>query len=331
MADDEKTLHIRLSYDGGSDQKPPADSPSSPPKPVGPPSPTAPPSPQAPAAPNGPTSPPPGWNNTGGGGQGGTPRPPATPPPPVGVPQSPAPVPTGGGNRIPIAPAVGATPGAGAASAAGAGAMAAVGGALVVVGAVVAALGTLVTVTQVVVAGMSSLADKLGDLDPGIATANAVADVRKLMGNMQQAQQLSGEMQGFVSQRTDLELSIQRIETSLVKDFSPAIKASLAFLEKIAEGISLLIKLAEAAWDAWKEFEKNHPVWAVLLAPGLVAAEKIIKWLNLQEGNDQNEDAAQFQKDLLDALDPHRADIRNQIQQFDSDANGREIPRRFGK
>lgn len=331
MADDEKTLHIRLSYDG-ADQKPPADSPSSPPPPSGPPSPNAPPSPQAPAAPHGPGSPPPGWTNTSPGGTA-PPTAPA-PQPTVGIPNAPPTITPGGGGRVPIAPPTGPTPGAGAATAAGAGAIGAAGTALVVVGAAVAALGALATATQVVVAGMSSLADKLGELNPGIATANAVSNQRKLAGDIQQGQQLSGEMQGFIGQRTTMDLTLQRIETSLVKDFSPGIEKLLSLSEGVLEWIEIAAKAVGGLYRIMVNFEKSiglDRLGEIIWSPVTAVKEKLESWLGIQIKNELNADATQFQQELLNALDPRRPDILKHIHDHDVNADDQEVGRRFGQ
>jgi hypothetical protein len=333
VADDEKTLHIRLSYDGGSGQQPPPPGSSPPPPPTGPTTPTAPPSPQAPATPTGPTAPPP--TMPGGGGQG-PPRQPPAPPPTVGVPQSPPQVNPGGGGRIPIAPGGATTAAAGGAgSAALAGAVEAAGAALVVVGVVVAALGALATVTNVAVAGMSALADRLSDLDPGIATANATSEVREMMGRMEQAQQLSGEMQGFINQRTTMDLTLQRIETQLTKTFAPVISKLLSVGEEILEwveiGIGILKGLVTLAQYLDHKFHLDY-IRNAIWGPVESLKEKFELWLGIQTNMDVNETDARLQKDLLDALDPHRKDIMDILRGKggDMNENGQDIPRRFG-
>lgn len=353
MADDKKTLRIEVVNDSASQQKPPAESPKTPTTPA---QPTAPPSPQGPPStppPSGPPSPPTNYLNPNipAPGQG---RPANSPPvPTVGIPNSPPPInpptpPTGPPApptpRIPATLAVPAGTG-GIGSAVIAGAAEIIGPAMVVVGVAVAAFGALTTAVTLVSAAFGALAHRLQEYDPGIASASGISEMRRTQGDIQQAHDLSKEMQSFIEKRTTSDLTLQRIETAITQTISPATSKLLDIWEQILEWILILVEIVKKVAEKLSNLNTNAPgaFNALLLAifgPGVVAMfgglgqlkVMLMQWLNIQLDDHLSQDANAFQKDILDALDPHRADLMPRVNADENHKAGTPItPRRFGQ
>lgn len=303
--DDEKTLKIKVVHGADDDQRPPA-------KPTVPPSPSAPPSPQAPAGQR-PGSPvvPPGQNRPA---QPGT-APnvitlPATPPV-VTAPQIPnrptaPPIVGSGGASPPTVPPVNQS-------------TVVAGNAMIVVGAVLTGLGTVTAATTLVSAAFSRLASTLKEYNSNLAQASAISEVRQIQGDIRQSQELSRELSQFLNNRTNIDLSMQRLETAVVKLIAPATDVVMKDLEELlkwAEIISALLTKLQGG-GALAELIK------ILVPPLRVLAEmkpvtnRLAEWLGIQL-NDPAADASSFQKDILDALNPKRAEFKPAVNNFEA-------------
>lgn len=287
--------------------------------PQGPMPPKTPASPLAPAA----TTPPP-------------PKAPATITPPVAATITPAaqavtPVAQAavGGGAIP--PAGSAVAGAGAvppaaggaavvgggAAAAGAGLSAIIAPAMIVVGAVVAAFGALVTATTLVSGIFARMSEHLKEYDPGIAIAEGISEMRKIQADIKAAGERSNDVQAITKARTDIDVTMTSIETQITKILGPAAVRLLAIAEKFLQLIEYGLKAGEKIWEELSDLAENpqkHPLVAAALAPLLLLVKgfkEVMKlldaWLKIQLDDDM--DASKFQKDIIDALNPHRSDI----------------------
>lgn len=337
MASDEKTLRIKIEYEGSD--RPPVESPNAPRQPGQPNqpgqqsgqpggTPQSPPNPQAPASPPKPVGPSP--TSSPSQPQPGQPQPqtppgqpqtqPSTPPasppasPPTGLPPTPpeAPTPPSGGGRITPRGSGGSAAPTGPAAASGGAFAGTLGTAAIAVGVVTEAFGALYTATTLVSAEIGRLTDKLRGYDPGIAQAGAASDMRKIQADMRQAADLSEEMQGFISKQTTLELTAQRIETSITKTLAPAVIKLLDIAQTVLDWILITVEVVRKIWEKIQDWLKDHPFIKFMFenATGIAffrqlkeLAGLLMKWLNIQL--DEYEDAAVSQKDLLDALNPH--------------------------
>lgn len=357
MADDKKTLRIEVVNDSASQQKPPSESPKTPTVPA---QPSAPPSPQTPPSPAPPSVSP---STPSVPARPSTPAAPPSPPqavtptvappvPTVGIPNAPPQVnvvtpPTGPPApptpRVPAAPAAPTGAGGGLGASIAAGASEIIGPALVVVGVAVAAIGALATAVTLVSAAFGALAQRLQEYDPGIATASGVSEMRKTQGDIQQAHDLSKEMQGFIERRTTADLTLQRIETSLTQTISPAANKLLDIWEQLLQWVLILVEIIKKVAQKISELDTNAPgVFNALLVsvfgPGVVALfgglgqlkTMLMQWLNIQLDENLDKDANAFQKDIMDALDPHRRDLNEAADKFEGRKAGAPlVPRRF--
>lgn len=304
--DDEKTLKIKVVHGADDDQRPPA-------KPIVPPSPSAPPSPQAPAGQR-PTSPTvftgslPPVNKTSAAPNVVTL--PATPPV-VTAPQIPnrptaPPIVGSGGASPPTVPPVNQS-------------AVVAGNAMIVVGAVLTGLGTVTAATAIVSAAFTRLASTLKEYNSNLAQASAISEVRQIQGDIRQSQELSRELSQFLNNRTNIDLSMQRLETAVVKLIAPTtdvVMKDLQELLKWAEIVAALFGKLEAGGFFAEMIKILVPPLGVLLALK-PTSDRLAEWLGIQL-NDPAADASSFQKDIMDALNPRRAEFKPAVNAFEA-------------
>lgn len=293
MGQDEKTLRIVVSKDSGNPS--PQQQPS------------APPSPRAPANPSTPAQPP--SNQT---------SPSAPPSPTVTLPKSPPQV----ADTPAVAPTTPVTPTPTATGTAAATGEAAVGVAevaegatalglafpplLIIVGIVTAALGGMAVAVHLVDNAFSAMVDRLKQFDPGLAVASSISQMRKIQADFQAARERSGVLQQFTQRKTDLEVSVSRIETFVTNHIGPAVIKILDLFEGVAIIAEAIIKKIEEAEDAISQHIPALLRWMIpIFWDWREINKKLARWLGVQL--DSTADASTFQKDLLDAIDPHGA------------------------
>lgn len=195
------------------------------------------------------------------------------------------------------------------------------GPATIAVGAVITAFGALVTATTLITGAFARMSERLGQYDPGIAVAEGISEMRRIQSDIKAARERSTEIQTITKKRTDIDVTMNEIGTTLTKTFTPMLARILAIMEIILKAGEWAIKLVNKAWDELTDLAAHpgkNPTMFALLSPlitmvGIIngVGKLLDKWLNIQLNEDQ--DASKFQQDIIDALNPHRSDLRDQV------------------
>jgi hypothetical protein len=300
---DDKTLNIRVAFqDNGA-----AAAPAQPPTPANPPAPPQA-APQASAVPNG--APQAGPQTPAQGPQ--TPAQPIAPP--VGPPQrnqaGPAQGATGavageavGGIALPAAPEVPAGAGGGALEMLG-------GPFLIALGAATLALGTLEASVGALKGALDPLANSLKMVNADVGMASAQQQAANFASKFEQGQQIGGDIAGFVNQETGLEVTLRDIETNLISTFAPLIKLGLGLLQLMADALDLVAKLLSAI-SRLIQYGFHEALAAAESIKGIgPLIKKLADWVDENLFRDPRIDKwNDIQKDIMDALDPHRFEV----------------------
>lgn len=231
------------------------------------------------------------------------------------MPPSPPPPP-----RPPVPPS--AIPPLGAGNAA-----AALGGLVTAAGAVTVGLGVLVTASTLVSAAFNGLAERLSDFDASIAEAAGLAEARRIQGNLQQARELSGPMSAQINRQTNLELTLQRIETSLIKWLEPIAKKLGDLAQTVASAVEFILN---PNLSSLKVIASEIAIFIINETVPFGLAKRLTDKLEAyidKELNDFKGDAKDFQKEILDSLDPNRGDLLSEIENFEGNKDFRNKPR----
>lgn len=109
---------------------------------------------------------------------------------------------------------------------------------------------------------LNRTADRYGEFNPQIAQAQAIAEVRQVMGDLRRAQQIGPEMAKFVMAQSDLQQKFEDIKIRLLNKIIPIVTRILEILE-------VVVTIGE-------------PIVSTLAAPLVAMAEVMAQLLNLQ-------------------------------------------------
>lgn len=159
------------------------------------------------------------------------PRPPSAIP--VDAPPSAIPVPES--ERAPVAPVASVVPTAQVAKAeVGAGEAASGMAKLAAAAGVAAAVVTgMVKAFNAVVGEANNMAEKYGEYNPEIAQAQAMAEIRKITGDMRRAQESSGELAAFIQAQSEMQDRWENVKTAIMKKLIPVVTGILEILSRL--------------------------------------------------------------------------------------------------
>lgn len=141
--------------------------------------------------------------------------------------------------------------------------------------------------------------------------------MRKVQADIKAARERSNDIQSITKTRTDIDVIMTQIGTDITKIIAPASRRMLEIWETVLLGFEIITKLVGKLQDLSAWIESKIPdglKWIKYISPLFwewnTIAKKLATWLGIQL---DDEDASTFQKDILDALNPHRTDLRQQI------------------
>lgn len=97
-----------------------------------------------------------------------------------------------------------------------------------------------------VVQGINQTADRYGEYSPEIAQAQAIAEVRQVMGDLRRAQEIGGEMARYLIAQSDLQQKFEDMKVKMLSKILPIVTRMVELLETVmpsGEGISSVLSL----------------------------------------------------------------------------------------
>lgn len=128
---------------------------------------------------------------------------------------------------------------------------------LLVLGTHAVIVGETLKTLAAVMQAIDKTAERYGEYNPQIAQAQAVAEIRHVMGDLRRSQQISAEMARYIAARSDLQQKWEDIKVRLLNKLLPLItrilemlEAAMAAGEGIGDSISALLNPLSTIADA---------------------------------------------------------------------------------
>jgi hypothetical protein len=102
-------------------------------------------------------------------------------------------------------------------------------------GIVVGALGEMASALASVMQALDRTADRYSEYSPAIAQAQAIAEVRQVMGDMRRSREIGPEFVRYIQARTDLQQQFEDIKVRMLQQLLPLVVSIMERLSVIAE------------------------------------------------------------------------------------------------
>lgn len=102
-----------------------------------------------------------------------------------------------------------------------------------IVGTQLVLLGEAANVAAGLMDNFNKMADKYGEYSPEIAQAQAMAEIRGIIGNMQRAQQSGGELARFIQAQSEMQQKFEEIKIAIWMRILPVLTATLEAVNNI--------------------------------------------------------------------------------------------------
>ncbi len=105
------------------------------------------------------------------------------------------------------------------------------------------AVGETTSALARVMRNLDATSERYGQYSPAVAQAQAVNDVRQVMGDMRRARQIESGLVSYLKVRGDLQQKIEDIKIRILQAILPAVVGLMKIVETGAEGIDGLIAI----------------------------------------------------------------------------------------
>jgi hypothetical protein len=141
------------------------------------------------------------------------------------------------------------------------------------------AVGSVVSSLAELTQSLTATAHRYGEYNPQIAIAEAMGEVRQVMGDLRRAQQVAPEMSRFLEARADLEQTLEDIKANLLTEIVPMATAMLRILNALAPVGEAAIKIVANTSPLFKTLE---------------VISRIMEWLDRHEDEGAGDQTADF-------------------------------------